>query len=212
MTTETMNVHKALCELKILESLIDRGIKSCRFVETKKVASKMVGSQSVEAFKSTERSNYDSVMDLIRRREAIKRAVVLSNATTKVVVAGKEYTVAEAIEMKNHGLDGKTKLRDRMSLSLRGAENTAEVANVEAERKADAHVQGIAGGKDLKSEEIKAIRDGYLAGMIVEVIDAVPGGAREALKKLDEEISSFLVEVDSVLSTSNALTHITVEY
>lgn len=212
MTTETMNVHKALCELKILESRISSGIRACKFVSVKKKASKMVGSQSVEDFKNTERSNYDSVMCLIRRREAIKRAVVLSNATTKVVVAGKEYTVAEAIEMKNHGLDGKNKLRDCLSLALRQAEVTMESANAEADHKADAYIQGIAGGKELKSEEIKSIRDGYLAGLVVEVVDPMPGGARAVLEELTEEISAFLVEVDSALSTSNALTQITVEY
>lgn len=212
MTNETMNVHKALCELKILDSRIDSVIRSSTFVATKKVASKMVGSQLVDGFKVTERGNYGSAMDLIRRREAIKRAVVLSNATTKVMIAGKEYTVAEAIELKNHGLDGKKKLRDRIAFALRGAENNAEMANSEAERKADLHVQGIAGGKDMKPEEIKAIRDGYMAGMIVEVVDAIPGGARETLKQLDEELNSFYVEVDSVLSTSNALTKIEIEY
>lgn len=212
MTKETMNVHKALCELKILDSRIDSVIRSSTFVATKKVASKMVGSQLVDGFKVTERGNYGSAMDLIRRREAIKRAVVLSNATTKVMIAGKEYTVAEAIELKNHGLDGKKKLRDRIAFALRGAENNAEMANSEAERKADLHVQGIAGGKDMKPEEIKAIRDGYMAGMIVEVVDAIPGGARETLKQLDEELNSFYVEVDSVLSTSNALTKIEIEY
>ena len=212
MNTETMNVHKALCELKILDDRIPKAIKACTFVASKKVASKMVGNQTVEDFKHAEGSNYDRVCDLIRRREAIKRAVVLSNATTKVTVGGVEYTVAEAIELKNHGLDGKRILRDALSHQIRMIESAIETTNQLAEQKADNHVHGIAGGKDVKSEEIKAIRDGYLAGILVEMVDAVSGGAKELLKQLDDEINAFMVEVDSALSTSNALTNITVEY
>ena len=172
----------------------------------------MVGGRTVDDFKKSEESNYTSVVDLIARRAAIKRAVVLSNAVTKVMVNGVEYTVAEAIDMKNHGLDGKKALRDRLSNSLRLAENTIEITNNEAERKADSYVKDVTGGKDVRSDEVDMIRKGYLAGLTVELVDAVPGGARDVLKKLDEEINLFVVEVDSVLSTSNALTEITVEY
>lgn len=212
MTTEKMNIHKALCELKILDERIEKAIKGCDFVGVKKVASKMVRSQTVEAFSEEEKSKYTKVEDLLKRRAAIKRAVVLSNATTKVVVGGVEYTVAEAIEMKNHGMDGKRLLRDSMSYELRIAENSVTTTNSDAERKADLHVQGIASGKDVKADEVKTIRDGYLAGIMVEMVDPLPGGVRKILEKLTEEISTFEVEVDAVLSTSNALTEITVEY
>lgn len=212
MTTEKMNIHKALCELKILDDRIPKVIRDCEFVTTKKSASKMVGSQSVEEFKKSACASYNQVVDLIRRREAIKRAVVLSNATTKVMVGGVEYTVAEAIELKNHGLDGKKLLRHALSSQIELAESRIEIANQDAERKADVHVQGIAGGKDMKADEVKALRDGYLAGMVVEMVDPLPDGAEKLLKKLDDEINAFLVDVDSALSTSNALTEITVEY
>lgn len=212
MTTEKMNVHKALCELKILDSRIKGAISDCTFVGLKKVASKQVMNQSVEDFKKIEKANFDRVIDLIRRREAIKRAVVLSNAVTKVMVAGKEYTVAEAIEMKNHGMDGKRMLCNTLSHSLRMAEVNMESTNADAERKADAHVQSIANGKDIRSDEVKALREGYLAGVLVELVDTVPGGAKEALRNLEDEINGFMVEVDSALSTSNAITELTIEY
>ena len=212
MTNEKMNIHKALCELKILDNRIPKAIGACRFASTKKVASKMIGSETTEDFLATEKASWDKVMDLLRRREAIKRAVVLSNAVTKITVGGKSYTVAEAIELKNHGMDGKRKLHDRLAFVLNGEEALLERTNQEAERKADLYVQGLVGGKESKSEEVKTIRDGYLAGLVVELVDGVPGGAKEALKKLDDEINTFVVEVDAALSTSNALTEIEVEY
>ena len=212
MTKETMNVHKALCELKILDDRIPKAIKECQFVGVKKVASKMVGNMDVAEFKKTERSKYDKVIDLMKRREAIKRAVVLSNATTKVLVGGVEYTVAEAIEMKNHGLDGKRKLMNGMAYAFGLAERNVESTNATAENKADLYVQGLSNGKDVKSEETKAIREGYLAGLVVELVDPLPKGARTILEALEDEINTFMVEVDAALSTSNALTQIEVEY
>lgn len=212
MTTERMNVHKALCELKILDERIRKAIQECKIVEMKKVAANMVGSQNIEDFKATERANYDKAVDLMRRRTAIKRAVVLSNAVTKVVVCGEEYTVAEAIEMKNHGLEGKEALRNRIASRTTYVEGNAEIANNDAERRADLYMKDLVSGKDVKSEEIKTIRDGYLAGLLVEVVDPLPGGAKAILKKLSDEIDGFMVEVDSALSTSNALTEIEITY
>ena len=212
MTTERMNVHKALCELKILDERIRKVIMDCEVVGVKKVAANMVGSQTVEDFKIAQRAAYDKAVDLIRRRTAIKRAVVLSNAVTKVVVCGEEHTVAEAIEMKNHGMENKEALRNRIASRTRGAEDNAILANNDAERRADMYMKDLVGGKDVKSDEIKTIREGYLAGLLVEVIDPLPGGAKKILKDLSDEIDGFMVEVDSALSTSNALTEIEISY
>ena len=46
------------------------------------------------------KSSFDSVESLIARETLLKSAVLLSNAVTKVTIANKEMTVAEAIHMK----------------------------------------------------------------------------------------------------------------
>ena len=110
MNKETMNIHKALCELKILDDRISRAVDDCRYVGVTKIVSKRVGSQTVDEFCNSVKDGYKSAMDLIKRRQAIKTAVVKSNATTTVVIGGNTYTIAEAIEMKNHGLDGEKRM------------------------------------------------------------------------------------------------------
>ena len=45
MTKETMNIHKALCELKILDDRINRAIDDCRYVGVTKIVSKRVGTK-----------------------------------------------------------------------------------------------------------------------------------------------------------------------
>lgn len=100
MTTETMTIHKALCELKTLDSRIKKAIEGSVFVFANKHSNAKVSGKTISAYSDEVKSAYQSACDLIARRDAIKRAVTLSNATTKVTIGGQEYTIAEAIEMK----------------------------------------------------------------------------------------------------------------
>ena len=99
MTTEKMTVHKALCELKTLDSRIQKCMQQNPFVFANKHANSKVAGVSVGDYCKEVQASYQSANDLIARRDAIKRAVTLSNATVKVTIGGKEYTVAEAIEL-----------------------------------------------------------------------------------------------------------------
>ena len=106
MIHEKMTVHKALAELKIIDDRIHKAVHNSVFVYSCKNGIDKVDGVPVSDFKKDINSNYQKVTNLINRRNAMKRAIVLSNAVTKVTVGDKEYTVAEAIDMKNHGMDG----------------------------------------------------------------------------------------------------------
>ena len=114
MTTETMTIHKALCELKTLDSRIKKAIEGSVFVFANKHSNAKVSGKTISAYSDEVKSAYQSACDLIARRDAITRAVTLSNATTKVTIGGQEYTIAEAIEMKNHGIPMQQKLLDKL--------------------------------------------------------------------------------------------------
>lgn len=209
---EKMNVHQALCEIKLLDKRILDEINNMQAVGVTKKVTQMVGTQTVEKFKTDASSHHQKIIDLIRRRGAIKTAVVLSNAITKVTVGDKEYTIAEAIEMKNHGMDGKRELRKCLAYQLKMAENSIVRTNETNEMKADNYIRECYGNKENKAgaSEIQAAREGYLTGLTVELVD--PIDIREVIKALDEEIHKFDVEVDAALSTSNATTELTIEY
>lgn len=210
---ETLTVHKALCELKILDSRIAKAINACQFVGIKKTVARVVGSKSVDAFKADEIANYNSAIDLIKRYNAIKRAVTLSNATTEVTIGGEKYTVAEAIAMKNHGMTHKAMLRNRISSALIDAERSIKFSNEQAETKADDHIQKNFGTKDAaKLPDLIEERQRYLASISVEMVDPLEGGVKRILENLEKEISDFSVEVDAALSVSNAVTTIDIEY
>lgn len=209
---EKMTIHKALCELKILDSRINNAISSARFCLANKHSNEKVNGVTVEEYQETMKASYNKASDLIRRREAIKRAVVLSNAKTIVKIGGKEYTVAEAIEMNNHGIDLKLQLKNAMKKQYDSAMTTIISKNSVVDDKATEYVVGLFGQKESKTanEEYEKARKSYIEANTMELID--PVNILEKIEALEVEIADFTTEVDSALSVSNALTEITVEY
>lgn len=213
MNKETMTVHKALCELKTLDSRIDKAIHVKTFVFANKHSNTKVSGLSVEKYCDEIRSAYQSAVDLIARRDAIKRAVVLSNAVTKVTVGGREYTIAEAIEMKNNGIPMLQDLLVKLDSDYRRARVEADSSNGERlEQRADEYIKSLYASADMKnlSEDIKKVRAEFINSQTVEIVDPIE--IEKKMKALSDQIDAFTVEIDAALSVSNALTEITVEY
>lgn len=128
-------------------------------------------------------------------------------------VAGKEYTVAEAIDRKNNGLTFLGSLMRRIAHDHTMAKNTADRANgSELEVRADGYIKALVGNSDMKgaTAEVKRMRDDFIASQTMELID--PIGALKVVEDLDEEINAFMTNVDAALSVSNALTKIEISY
>ena len=213
MTQEKMTVHKALAELKVIGDRITNAINNGIFVKANKHSNEKINGVSVEEFRKQIQGSYDKVSDLIKRRNTIKRAVVLSNANTKVTVAGVEYTVAEAIEMKNTGTQYKRDFNNVLSKQYAEVIRITEKENGETlQQKAENYVVGLYGSKEGKTstEEIENTRKQFIANNTFELIDPIK--VREKIDALEKEISEFESEVDAALSVSNAVTELTVEY
>lgn len=212
--TEQMNVHKALCELKTLDKRITDGINAQPFVFANKHSNTKVLGVPVAEMCESIKTSYQSVGDLMKRRDAIKRAVVHSNSVAKVTVAGKEYTVAEAIEMKNHGIPAKQLLIRKLTSDLLQARSTAERANGDdLERRAVDYISRIYSSTDLKngmSDEITKSKEDFIKAQTMEIVD--PIGVEKIIKDMSDEVNAFVVDIDSQLSVSNATTTIEVEY
>lgn len=212
MNREKMNVHKALSELKVLDDRINSKIQSTIFCMSNRHSNTKLNGKPIEEFKNDIKADYDSIINLIKRRDVIKKAVVLSNAVTKVIINDKEYTVAEAIEMNNHGMDFKKNLYSRMSRYLESTISTCNMENNQLEDKATKYIEGMFGQKESKTsgDEIEKARKTFMEQNSYEAID--PINCKEVIDKLAQEIDGFKSEVDSVLSVSNALTEIEIEY
>jgi len=213
MTTEKITIHKALAELKIIGDRINNSISSSIFIKANKHSNEKINGVPINEFKSQIQGNWDKSNDLIKRRNAIKRAVVLSNATTKVKVGIEEFTVAEAIEMKNTGMQYKKELLNQLNRQYIEAIRITEKENGETlQSKAENYVIGLYGSKEGKvnSEEIENTKKQFIVNNTFELVDPIK--VREKIDNLEKEISEFETEIDSSLSVSNSLTEIEINY
>lgn len=214
MIQEVMTVHKALCELKMLDKRINESIMSAEFCRANKHSNVKIDGGTIAEYEAAAVSKYQSTMDMIIRRDAIKRAVVASNAATEVTIGGNRYTVADAVELRRHGLSYRRTLLQAMTLQLKRVRSTIEQKNgEELTRAADKMVEVYYGRQtDVKAitEEMKATREKFIEDNTYELLD--PIRVENRIRELDQEITAFETEVDSALSVSNAVTEITVSY
>ena len=212
-TVETMTIHKGLAELKILDGRIKKEIQNGSYCAANKHSNDKINGIPIDDFKKSVRGTYDKVTDLINRRKAIKKAIVLSNAKTTVKIADVEYTVAEAIEMKNHGIELEALLINAMDKQYQQAQAEVNRQNGNnLEERADQYVTAIYGQKEGKtnSADIDKVRKDFLEANSYEIVD--PINVQDKVEALRQKIDAFMAEVDSALSVSNALTEITIEY
>lgn len=211
--TEKMTIHKALSELKVIGDRIakEQGRFPLAFVNES--ANTKISGVDLNEYVELIKSSYQSTVDLISRREAIKRAVVKSNSVTMVEVGGKVYTVAEAIEMKNHGMEFHQSLLQKMTREMQQARATADSLNGRTlENRADGYIKNLYGSTDMKSLAAEAVaeRDKFIKQHTAVVVD--PLRLEEKISVMNNEIFEFITNVDAALSVSNAITEIEITY
>lgn len=210
---EEMTVHKALAELKTLSSRISDKISSTDFVAVNKHSNTKVKGVSIPEVAEKAKADYQSIRTLINRRDAIKRAIIKSNALTEVEISGKKYTVAEAIDMKANGVVYLNDLANQLHSQYAFAVRKMDAENGERlDSRADEYIKSLYSGSELKnmSDEISKVRDAFIATQTLDIID--PIDAAKESERIKDEIAAFMSDVDSALSVSNALTIIKFEY
>ena len=225
MAIKEMNMHRLLSELKMLDKRISnylperiRGANNTApivLIDAARENDRKIGTQTREEYISTLSGNWQMIQALIRNKKALEAAKVKSNAETKVRVADKEYTVADAIRRKED-IKYEKALLEAFENQHRYVVTLVVDKNETAEQQADKHIEALFNGKaDGKNERIvgkeaEEQRENYMKNHRWGVID--PNGSYEAIKALRTEIESFEAEVDAVLSESNAVTWVTVTY
>lgn len=201
-----ISVTRALAQVKALNDRIERATGQAFVTIT--TGGKHASGTPVQEIAATLQSNLQSVTGLISQRNALKSAIVRSNAVTTVIIAGKERTVAEAIERKTSIAIEEALVRS-LKAQLGHATAQVERANVQVASRLDALIQ-TAVGKDRKVDDadIKAITGPFEAQNSSAVLD--PSKLQNVIDAMQAEIDEFLLEVDFALSEVNATTKIDV--
>lgn len=202
----SLSVARALVELKTLDNRINKLINSTVWI-TYKTKNRNYNMTEDEFSKKTS-GDYQSVNDLIKRRNSIKNAIILSNAMTNVQIGGQTMTVAQAIEYKQT-INYKQMLLEKFKYQRQHVIVDSESHRQKVQLKIDDNIKIIC-GKDTRPDAntIQTISEGISKGDPIDIFD--PLDLEETIKKLETEIEEFSANVDYVLSESNALTLITV--
>jgi hypothetical protein len=204
MTTQ-MSVTQGLAELKLLDKRLCKGLTDISWVAISTKTKKVVE----EDLKKVASSEYQSYMDLVKRRDTIKRAIVISNAMTAVTI-GKTWTgtVAEAVEHKS-SIQYKKRLLEQMKKNILSVDAEFEQATDEITSRLDRLLSSEL-GKDVKTnpETIASLTASFQETNKVLLLD--PLGLKAKVKELESEIDAFETNVDWVLSEMNGKTMINV--
>ena len=199
---EKMNVHKALSELKILDARINDSIVETTFVVANKHSNVKIGGVPIADFAENAKASLKSIRTMISRRNAIKRAVTRSNASTVVTIGGVVYTVAEAIDMKAAGVLYLKTLRSQLESQYNSAKMAADKNNGDyLEKRGEDYIKSLYQGADMKNmaDEIKKVRDDFMAAQTVELIDPV-NAVKEAHTGILSSITAIRWKTEKTVS------------
>ncbi len=199
-STQKISVTQGLAELKMLDKRITTHLRHLRWCDVSTEANRV----DADKLKSRAEAEYQSYMDLVKRRDSIKRAIVLSNASTRVKVGEWEGTVAEAIEHKS-SIAYKQRLLESMKEQLQESRSKYETAKSQMDSRLERLLQSEL-GKDVKTnpDTLAALTNTFRAQNKVELVDPLDLAAKVAA--LEEEVTSFETNVDWVLSEANGKT------
>ena len=207
-----ITITEALCELKLYDSKIQKAIINCQLVNTGKKSSDMLGHVKKDTFKDKAKADYQSINDLISNRDALKRAVVLSNATTNVTVNGEEMTVAAAIEKKSsiqYLKDLLIAMKDQYSDATRLMQRNNDKMEAQIDKMLESFV-GKDSDKKVDKNDLDNIAGTYRLANEFELVD--PLSIADKITELESYISGFEGAVDTSLSISNSITYIEVDF
>ena len=207
-----MTVQRALNELKIIDERLSKRLTEFVVVGTKKVSEARVVEtrESIVEFENRAKGVLDSVDGLLKRQQELKHAIMTSNATTMIEVAGKTYSVMTAIDRKRT-IEKEKLVVKYMRDALIRAEYKVSQENDKMESYIQRQTNDMAGG-DLSSKKddyIIAFEKSYREQNSWDLVD--PLKLRDLIEQREQEISMFELEIDTALTVSNAITKIEIE-
>lgn len=201
---KTMTVNRALVELKLAEKKIE-SITS-RTNNAIVCAKSQENDEGTKVLAAAIKSNYDKIKNLIDYRQNIKDAIIKSNAVTTVEIAGKSFTVAEAIERKT-SYQFLSSLVNAVVSDVNSAKADVERRNASSKHNAEQHVAGMIQGEVAAETVADLVDDHYKRNEVVAVYDQ---NVFDDASANQDHILEFMAEIDLALTESNAVTQIEV--
>jgi hypothetical protein len=204
---EKMTIHRALSELKLIDTKVTKKLSDLDPIGGYQKG-KLVNGRTPEAdFKSLAQGNWDSMTDLLNKKNKIKSAIVLSNALTKVTVANVEMSVAEAITKKTN-IEAYRTIIDSLRFKVKKVQGAINDGNNKVKDNCQKVVEATVGKDNIQTsaDQVAAISKSFMETNEIHTFD--PLGIEAKIEELEKDYMEFKAEVDAVLSESNATTFI----
>ena len=203
-----MTIHRALAELKLIDSKIEKAISVIEPTGIMQVNKLVNNFYKKEDFENDAKSKFQSVIDLIERKNKIKSAIVIANGVAEVNISGIKMTIADAINFKSI-IVFKKNLIATLIKKHNAIKSKFTIENEKIEKIALENAKimiGKEGDNKIKptDEDVKNIIEPFIKRNEFHLID--PLKVEQLTEKLQKEVSDFEAEVDAVLSEVNAIT------
>lgn len=213
MKTETMTVHEALSEIKVASKRVTATLLDMNVVTANRKNATKINGIEPEKFNAQAKADFQSVTDLWKRLTAMKAAIATYNASQRITVGDKEYTIAEAIYMKEYGMPLKQTIVNTLNKQYQRAVDKVTTENSDSRLGATAERLATAsfGSKDkADAVEMERFITTYKENNQFVLID--PVNVKAVITELQSEIDTFEAKVDSAIQIANATNTITIEY
>ena len=199
-----MTLARALAEIKLLNSKIEKNIDNLRLVATKTGKKDIINgsNERIEDFNVKAQSDYQSITDLIARRNLIKSKLTQANAVTYVTIGDKTYTIAEAIDRKN-SIQIEKDLLLKMKQLLNNNIKIMNTANDKMEDNINKMVETKMGTDKSKSDDIADLKRIFRESDTTTLVD--PLNIQNKIDELEKSIEEFELNIDFTLSEANAI-------
>jgi len=208
MEKTKMTIHRALSELKLIDARIEKAINVVEPTGLMQANKPVNGFYAKEDFEKDTKATYQSVTDLIDRKNAIKSAIVKANGQTTVKIGEKTMTIADAINFKAVIIVKKS-LINRLTQKHNAVKAKFTQENERVNNVALENAKIMLGKQDdnrvkPNDEDVKKIVEPFVKRNEFHLVD--PLNAEELTENLQNEVNEFEAEVDAVLSEINAIT------
>ena len=203
-----MTITEGLVELKLLGSRIEKELKDTQFVGT--LPNDKKGTEVEINFVEKAKASYQSITDLIKRRDAIKRAIVKANAVTTLAIGGVTMTIAEAIEKKESIAYSRrllAKIKEDYAIARHAYDRSTENAKARLDQLLSTMLSK--GDSANMADAVKAVTDSFMEKNGVTLCDPIK--AEDEIARLEKQIDEFMANVDTALSIVNAKTEIDIQ-
>lgn len=205
----SMTLTRTLNEIKLLDKKINRFSDSGVLWLAVSKNGKIPGVQDLSQMKSTVDANKQKLQDLINRRNSLKKALLEANNRITVTVAGKEYTITEAIDRKAF-VNTERYIFNQINHQVVTTKGNFENEQTRLDEKVDRTVAQALQGDGKKDPTVvagieKSVRDN------LKIALEDPSDVAKWVEDTLNEIEEFSNEIDFILSEANAKNEIEVD-